>query len=208
MWGADRAIASCSWPDHCSWPDQCGLLLFHDPGVRLEVQLDAASGIHICYSSWQPARVSAGEVLHQVALLVSACGLFVWTFDGLRLRSFSHGCSALYRPLYGFYHGWPGTGISWQCCMWTLLQLHFVHHGLDNSLDLRAPQDLIAPRSLLGIPIEHIADQLPDITRVVSRHRGYTSANNVVHELGNATSFERCLQGTHLVQDATHGPDV
>jgi hypothetical protein len=92
-------------------------------------------------------------VLHQVALLVSASGVLVRAFDSLRLN------------LWGRFI----TRISRGCSLGLFLA-SLLHHGPHNSLDLRARQDLVTARPLLGIPVEQVADKLTHRVRIACRH--------------------------------------
>mmetsp|Transcript_60901 Transcript_60901/g.175467 ORF Transcript_60901/g.175467 Transcript_60901/m.175467 type:complete len:377 (+) Transcript_60901:492-1622(+) len=86
--------------------------------------------------------------------------------------------------------------------------LRLVEHGAHHRLNLRFVDHSVGIGALARRPLHHVQLQVPDEVRVRIGHLRDRASADLSCQLGDILRIERDLQRTHVVQNASHGPDI
>mmetsp|Transcript_45584 Transcript_45584/g.114903 ORF Transcript_45584/g.114903 Transcript_45584/m.114903 type:complete len:229 (+) Transcript_45584:2060-2746(+) len=92
--------------------------------------------------------------------------------------------------------------------LFLLAASRLTEHGSDNTLYSGSVDDVVGFGPPASDSLHHAQLQLPDGVRVIRRRWRNGPFANLLCQSRNICGVERNLQGAHLVQNATHGPNV
>mmetsp|Transcript_54094 Transcript_54094/g.142496 ORF Transcript_54094/g.142496 Transcript_54094/m.142496 type:complete len:286 (-) Transcript_54094:313-1170(-) len=152
-----------------------------------------------------------GVVLDQVPLLVLAIADRLCVLVGRRGGGNTDGNSRCTGLGLGRGHRIASVVDDRLHLLWhggALRNVGLVKHLPHDSLHLRPLQDVVRRRPLVGVPIQHLRAELPHKVGVGVRDHWDWAPDDLLHEAGDVRGIEGDLQGSHLVEDAAHRPDV